>query len=493
MASSIASAEEGFEYLQSFTNLEKKTSYSEKEYRLDRVKYLFEKFNNPQNGINLIHVAGSKGKGSTALYAASILKALGFKTGLYTSPHVVSFKERISLAGVFFSDKVYAKNIGLIKEFIESESIPFGSGSFESGPTTFELLTLLAFLIFKHEKCSWAVIETGIGGRLDATNIIIPLCSVITPIELEHTEILGANLKDIAFEKAGIIKKNIPCVISKQKEEVLEVLQNKTKEENSALTQIDKEIEITDVSLSEKGTSFSLNFKNDNALIQLPKKKNNPAIKDGASSPSALALIKKYDFKTKMIGAFQAENSALAILTVKKALENISIEIKSEEFYCNCKKGIAKTFVPGRIEYIFLGKNKPALIIDSSHTENSAEKLAETIKSIKKERKCVLIFGVVEGKDYKKIIDKLKSLFAEIIVSTPGTFKKSDPVAIYEYLKLELSPINVKVYIEKKPKNAFNSALEKAGEKGLIVVAGSFYMAGEIKKILQEQDYAKFV
>ncbi|MCL2706371.1 MAG: bifunctional folylpolyglutamate synthase/dihydrofolate synthase [Spirochaetaceae bacterium] len=458
----IASAEEGFEYLQSFTNLEKQTSFSEREYRLDRVKYLFDKFDSPHNEINLIHIAGSKGKGSTALYAASILKALGFKTGLYASPHVLSFKERISLAGVFFSNSVYAKNIDLIKDFLESESIPF-----ESSPTTFELLTLLAFLIFRHEKCSWAVIETGIGGRLDATNIITPLCSVITPIELEHTDILGTTLKEIAFEKAGIIKNNIPCVTAKQKAEVLEVLKNKAEKENTILTTIDKAIEIKDVLLNEKGTSFSLIFNVDNDNDMLLKK-----------------IEKQYRFKTKMLGAFQTGNSALAMLSVKKALERNNISIKAEEFFYNCKKGIAKAFAPGRIEYISLGKSKPALIIDSSHTENSAEKLAETVKSIKKERNIVLIFGVVEGKDYKKIIEKLKNLFTEIIISTPGTFKKSNPQAIYEYLKLELSAINAKVYIEKDPKDAFNSALEKAGKNGLIVTTGSFYMAGEIKKIL---------
>ena len=448
----ITSVEDGFEYLQSFINLEKKTTFSEREYRLDRVKYLFEKFNNPHNGINLIHIAGSKGKGSTATYAASILKELGFKTGLYTSPHIVSFKERISLAGFFFSNRAYIKNINLIKDFLETESIPF-----ESVPTTFELFTLLAFLVFRHEKCSWAVIETGLGGRLDATNIILPLCSVITPIELEHTEILGSNLKDIAYEKAGIIKKNIPCVTAKQKQEVLEVFEDKAEKENSALTAIDKVIDIKNISLNEKGTSFSLTFNADNKL---------------------------YNFKTKMIGAFQAENSALAMLAVKKALDMSKVSVKTEEFFRKCQKGIAKAFVSGRIEYISLGKNKPALIIDSSHTENSAEKLAETIKIIKKDRNAVLIFGVIEGKNYKKISEKFRNLFTEIIVSTPGSFKKSNPEAIYEYLKLELSAINVKVYIEKKPEKAFSTALEKAGKSGLIVVAGSFYMAGEIKKNL---------
>ena len=460
----IASAEEGFAYLQSFTNLEKTPSLSEREYRLDRVKYLFEKFESPQNGINLIHVAGSKGKGSTALYAASILKEMGFKTGLYASPHILSFKERISLSAAFFSDKVYIENINLIKNFIESESIPF-----ESMPTTFELLTLLAFLIFSQEKCSWAVIETGIGGRLDATNIITPVCSVITPIELEHTEILGTHLKDIAYEKAGIIKKNIPSVTAKQKQEVLEVLNAKAGKENSTLTPIDKVLDIKEISLSEKGTCFSFVFKTDNEKIVLSQESQ-----------------KQYDFKTKMIGAFQAENSTLAIVAVKKALESTAFSIKTEEFYYKCKKGIAKAFAPGRVEYIFLGEKKPALIIDSSHTEVSAEKLADVIRSIKKERNAILIFGAVEGKDYKKILGKFKNLFTEIIVSTPGTFKKSNPKAIYEYLKLELLAINAinNVYIEKKPADAFKTALNKAGKNGLIVVAGSFYMAGEIKKIL---------
>ncbi|MCL2294508.1 MAG: Mur ligase family protein [Spirochaetes bacterium] len=502
----LISAEEGFLYLQSFTNLEmslKKTSFSQREYRLDRVKYLFEKFGNPHKSLNLIHIAGSKGKGCTALFAASMLRAMGFKTGLYTSPHVLSFKERVSLSGTFFEERAYVENINLIKDFVETETIPF-----ESGPTTFELLTLLAFLIFRYEKCSWAVIETGMGGRLDATNIITPLCSVITPIELEHTEILGNTHQEIAFEKAGIIKKNVPVVTSRQRQEVLEVLKNKAEKENSILTAIDEAVEIKDVSVSEKGTCFSLSFKAD--------------LKSDLANEN-LALLENLRIETKMIGAFQAENSSLALLAVKKALAGLyaglvtgtNFPVDSKEFYSNCKKGIADAFIPGRIEYIFLGEDKPALIVDSSHTVNSAEKLAETImmlcgsgsqervntslapaasassrlslhSEIKNQRKIVLIFGIVEGKDYKNILKNFTDLFPEIIISTPGTFKKSNPEAVYEYLKLELSGINARIYIEKKPENAFQTALEKAGKNGLIVVAGSFYLAGEIKSFISK-------
>jgi dihydrofolate synthase/folylpolyglutamate synthase len=195
---------EAFAYIESFTNFEKKTTMVEREYRLDRMRFLLSSFGNPERAFKTIHVAGSKGKGSTAAFAASILAASGEKTGLYTSPHVASYRERITVNGEEYPDGAYVSAVGRIRDFVESmDEADFPGGT---SPTTFELLTLLGFLMFKESSCRWAVIETGIGGRLDATNLILPEVSVLTPIELEHTDILGSTIAAIAREKAGIIK-----------------------------------------------------------------------------------------------------------------------------------------------------------------------------------------------------------------------------------------------------------------------------------------------
>ncbi len=467
MNTDITSVDEGFYYLESFTNLEKKTTLYEREYRLDRVKYLFASFGSPHDGINLIHIAGSKGKGSTSSYAASILKNCGFKTGLYASPHLLTYRERITLAGDFFSDEVYIRNIRCIKTFLENEKIPF-----ETPPTTFELLTLLAFLIFREQKCSWAVIETGIGGRLDATNIITPLCSVITPLELEHQDILGNSLEEIALEKAGIIKNSIPSVTARQPETALEVLKTAASGKNSNLTVITDAVRISNTAVSVSGTSFTL------------------------SSDSG--EIFEYNLQTRLLGSFQAENSALAILAVMKALGKyrdfpsgepyngklFSEEISFRNFFQEAvKKGISEAKAAGRIEYLMPSGFQPGIILDSSHTPGSAEKLLSVIETIGDYEKKVLLFGSIEGKDYKKMLEILGPLFNEIIISTPGIFKKSSPEMSYNYARQLMS--NNKVSLEIVPASALEKALESAGGKGLIVVTGSFYMAGEIRKILK--------
>ncbi|MDX9801018.1 MAG: Mur ligase family protein [Spirochaetia bacterium] len=481
MSTDFSSVDEAFYYLESFTNLEKKTTLYEREYRLDRVKYLFAAFESPHEGINLIHIAGSKGKGSTASYAASILENCGFKTGLYTSPHLLTYRERITHSGKFFSDNIYIKSISLIKNFLEKNILPF-----ETPPTTFELLTLLAFLIFRQQMCSWAVIETGIGGRLDATNIITPLCSVITPLELEHQEILGSLIEEIALEKAGIIKNSVDAVTARQPDAALEVLKNAAAEKGSRLTVLSDAMQISNIAVSLGGTSFTLSSDCEEGFEYTPE--------------------------TSLLGSFQAENSALAVLAVIKAVskavekcrdcpkvELYQGELCSGVFYHEklfaknfflhdffaeaVKKGIREAKAPGRIEYIRPCGSLPGIILDSSHTPGSASKLRTVLEEVCKHEKMVLLFGSIEGKNYKKILQILAPLFSEIIISTPGVFKKSSPEMSYNYLKQQV--IDKKVSLETIPASALARASESAGKKGLIVVTGSFYMSGEIIKILK--------
>ena len=207
-------------YMESFMNLERRTDrYSNRTYRLDRMQALMEHLGNPQNSYRTIHVAGSKGKGSTASYIAAGLKAAGFVTGLYMSPHVSDYRERFTLAGSFVpDDKLIAAGNELARSL---QDFRFHDDIGDTDPTTFELYTAFAFLLFRNLGCTWAVIETGLGGRLDATNIIQSDASVITPIELEHTEILGGTIALIATEKSKIIKQNRPSFSAFQNEDAL--------------------------------------------------------------------------------------------------------------------------------------------------------------------------------------------------------------------------------------------------------------------------------
>ena len=187
-------SQEGFLWMESFTNFEKTPDLTKRGYRLDRMKLLLSCFDDPHNYCNVIHIAGSKGKGSTAAFTASILKEAQLTTGVYSSPHISDYRERITVSGKFADEHIYLKNMDRIKKLIEGEkylSLPGGSE-----PTTFELLTLLAFLVFRDCHCNWVVLETGLGGRLDATNLVAPKAVIITPIELEHTDLLGSTITD---------------------------------------------------------------------------------------------------------------------------------------------------------------------------------------------------------------------------------------------------------------------------------------------------------
>lgn len=189
------------QWLEKFINFERWPQKSI--LNLKSMLFFAESFKNPQDDYESVHIAGSKGKGSLSIMISSILKEAGLKTGLYMSPHVNDFRERVTLAGDFFPDKVYSSAYDKIKMGFEAliERDP------SLDPTWFEIVTMLAFLLFKDEKCDWGVFETGMGGRLDTTNILDPMCSVLTPIELEHCQYLGDTKEKIAFEKAGIIKK----------------------------------------------------------------------------------------------------------------------------------------------------------------------------------------------------------------------------------------------------------------------------------------------
>ena len=216
------------EWLDSFLNFEKMPKKNI--FWLETMKYLCERFNNPQNSYKTYHIAGSKGKGSVSSYIANILSSAGYKTGLYTSPHILNFSERIGSNAGPFSEEVYEKTVKELVHLVDSiipENLPN-----EREATWFELVTLFAFLTFKNADCSHCVFETGMGGRLDATNVISPEVTIITPIELEHTEFLGDTLEKIAKEKAGIIKENIPVVSFYQKPEVKTILENIAKEKN---------------------------------------------------------------------------------------------------------------------------------------------------------------------------------------------------------------------------------------------------------------------
>jgi dihydrofolate synthase / folylpolyglutamate synthase len=415
----------GFEWITSLTNLEKKPDLSKRGYRLDRMYALLDLFNNPQNNLKLIHLAGSKGKGSTATFLSSILSEKGFKVGLYTSPHLIDYRERITLNHRFFPEAVYIEGINLIKNKLDNiniTSLPGGE------PTTFEVLTLLSFIIFNNQNCQWAVIETGIGGKFDSTNVITPEASVITPIELEHCEILGNTIEEITLQKAGIIKRGKPVFTSNTKPEVLEILKNVSYEK--------------DAPFYVENSGFKVNV-----------------------TPMGTELeIDMVIYKPGLKGGIQGQNAFLATKVIKKLFP----ETTSKEL----NDGLEKAFIPGRFQ---ICQN---IVLDGAHTKDSILDTVKTFKSIFNEG--IIIFGAIKGKNIEEMAKIISKNFSIIIISTPGYFKESSIEDVTNIFSKYSSPITIS-----DPGEALNYGLSLGKP---ILVTGSFYMAGEIGKIILPKD-----
>ncbi len=440
MSSKFKTVDDAFNFMVSFINFEKSKKQTIRDYRLDRMEKLLDHFENPDKSFKIIHLAGSKGKGSTAMFLASALNAAGEKTGLYSSPHISDYRERISLGGKFFDDKVYIETAFEIEKGIKTFILDDDTGSSE--PTTFELLTLMAFMIFKKTECTWAVIETGIGGRLDATNVIIPLASVITHIEMEHADILGDTIEKIAFEKAGIIKHRIPVFAGNQLEASSEIISDKAQTMYAPLTFINDKINKPVISVNSKGTEVSFQIDNEN-----------------------------FHFILRTVGTVQAENALLAWLVL---LELLNPDDHLKQLLI---QGINKAKLPGRFEIV--SKEDLIFVFDGAHTPVSINRLLETWSSLF-EKKGTLIFGSVADKNPSEMAKILSPYFNRIIISTPGTFKESYPEEVYQIFR----KYSKNVQLVKDPVEAHSTAIKFSGKENPVLVTGSFYMVSEIRKLV---------
>ncbi len=437
--------EEAFGYLESFTNFEKVTPQSVRDYKLDRMALLLSLFDNPHNSFRSIHIAGSKGKGSTGAFLASLLREAGEKTGLYASPHVVSYKERMTLAGEQVDDDLLITRIQKIKQVIESDSIAVQFA--EEGPTTFELLTLLAFIVFRDAGCSWVVVETGIGGRLDATNVITPRACVLTPVEREHTDILGDTIEKIAFEKAGIIKQGVPVFCGYQYDKVATIFRNTAESRGAPFYFLSDYLDGLELSLGNTNMEVTYCWKGGNV------------------DTATLSLL----------GDVQAENSALALLTARHILPEIVETAREKHIPEIIREGLKRTTLFGRMEVI---SQKPPVLIDGAHTPASVARLLEVVNQLFPKEK-ILLFGAVTGKDSTAMAKILAPHFTRIIISTPGWFKKSNPEEVFHLFK----QYNPATELIADPGEAVKKTRDLARGNVPIIVTGSFYMIAEVRKL----------
>ena len=460
---------------------------------LDTIEFLCNRFNNPQNAYSSIHIAGSKGKGSVSAFVSSILREAGFSCGLYTSPHIQTLIERITEAGTFFPEKVYDAAFREMVPRIESiipEQLPN-----EREITWFELMTLYSFLCFKHAGCNWAVFETGLGGRLDATNILKPKLCILTPIELEHTEFLGNTIPLIAAEKAGIIKKGTPVFVSRQNKDALDVFKNKASHMNAPLFYYDDFVHAVEWEL--------------------------PTLSDGTHDSDCKMHVRidcgeffarPLETDLHLVGEVQAENAALAAASVKylmPALDETVIE-----------RGISKAKLPGRFEVTENPLGTKKLVLDGAHTGNSLTGTMDTFNRMFNSSSQIgkpqagkqntrkpqtdesntgdshgenshLLFACASDKDIHaltKVILKKPCPFSRICLTIPGEIKKSDLDALSACFKdymTENKITGISLSVEPDYKKAIKESLEKAGkDNAVLLVTGSFYLVSEVKAVL---------
>ena len=449
-----------YSWLSGFVNFERGQKL--KSLSLDRMEVLSQMSGRPEKSAASIHVAGSKGKGSVTGIIAAILEASGIKTARYSSPHVSDFRERLMSGNNFFTEDTYIKAGNELKELVgklpESPKPELFDSSLENGegPSFFELLTLWFFLCVREARLDAMAVETGMGGRLDATNILDPLVSVITLIELEHTEYLGNTIAAIAGEKAGIIKPGRPLVLSEQSQEALDVFRRHTAEKKVKLIYFPEYLEIQNLHVSREGTKFNIFFKKDIGF-------NNENFNE---------------FFIPIPGEVQAKNSSLAILAAKTAFPDIRIE--------NIKKAIAGFILPARFERI---SDTPPFIIDGAHTRQSMELCVNTY-TLLYDKGSILVFGCAAGKDVLSMAKCCIPNFSNIIITTPGTFKISHPEEILKIFSDEALNQNNKPNIHFIPETekAIDMAINLAIKNNLpILGAGSFYLAGEIRKKLNSK------
>jgi len=406
---------------------------------LQRIRKLMSLLGNPEKQLKVIHIGGTNGKGSTSAMIASILQKAGYRVGLFTSPHLHAYTERIQINRVQISQERLVNLVNTVKPYMD-QMVEEG---FEH-PTEFEVYTALALLYFAQEKVDFAVIEVGMGGAIDSTNVVEPLVAVITNVGMDHMDYLGNTLEEIARVKAGILKPGCKVVTAADRPEVLKIITEECQKKQVELIRVGTDVKYEVKSLSAEGTAFNLH---------------------GLGQDLA-GLV------TSLIGYHQAINGATAVTAIL-ALEHFGIRIPLEAI----REGLAQTEWAARLEVI---RKKPLVLLDAAHNVDGAVTLRQALEEIFKYDKLVLLIGMLADKERQKVMEILGPLASAIVVTKPNNPRALDWQSMAEIAR-NFTP---EVYLEEKVEDAVEKGLTLVGPDDLLCITGSIYMVADARSYL---------
>lgn len=438
------------EWLLGRINYERTTGvpYGERQLKLDRMRQFVTALGSPDTAAPIVHIAGTKGKGSTAAMVAAMLTAAGYRTGVFSSPHLERLEERFSIDGVPVTGSQLADLVDTVRPVV-SEFDRRAAESGEDGLTFFDITTAIALVHFAQQQCAAVVLEVGLGGRLDSTNVCLPAVSVVTSISLDHTKQLGDTLAAIAGEKAGIVKPGVPVVSGVTEDEPREVIARVALDHGCRLIQ--------------RGREFDFRYRH------LPSHDRLDYLVEGE-----VALA---DLQLALAGEHQAANAAVALAVVDE-LMNQGWQVPPAAR----REGLATVKLAGRIELVPGG---PIAVLDTAHNAASAQALAETL-SLRPEMPRTLVVSCSRDKDFAAIAEALVGVFERVIVteyqSNPRVVPRDELAEVFRQAAVD-EP-GTMVELATTPEAAWRRALEVTPAEGLVAIAGSFFLAAELRPVL---------
>ncbi|MCF6092690.1 bifunctional folylpolyglutamate synthase/dihydrofolate synthase [Microaerobacter geothermalis] len=412
---------------------------------LKRMEWMMEQLGNPHRRLKFIHIAGTNGKGSVASFLSYALREAGYDVGTFTSPYIIRFQNRIQYNLKDIPDQDLMELTSKVKPLAEELSkTEWGS------PTEFEVITAMAILYFATVSFpDYVVWETGLGGRLDSTNIVHPVVSIITNIGYDHINILGESLKSIASEKAGIIKSGVPVVTAEEKKEALSVIEEMSQLKKASLYRFNQHFFIKEEHFSKVGQRFSF------------------------QSP-----FKEYSgVEIQLLGKHQLMNAAVALMALE-ILRQYNAAILEEE---DVKRGMAKAFWPGRFEKV---SEKPLVILDGAHNPEGMSSLVDALIQLYPEKEKHVILGVLKDKNYEEMVRRLTPICSSLTLTRPFHERGANPEEVAEKIKPIIG--DATVFVESQWEKVLRIMMNDWNHKKMIVITGSLYFISDVRKFLVE-------